>query len=160
MLHRSPLLLLLDPAGLTNLTYLSAGFNRYADLTTYLPPSLVELWLGAARLSSDPLAAYEEDADMADILPPRSTATGQPLTLSLSHLTAVTYLDFFWEDEEDDWEPLYLGDQLPPNLRHLCVAVRHGAAVGVLWPLNAATGPQELYCCPLAAVVQDERYAR
>lgn len=130
---------LLHPAGLTKLTYLSAGFNRHADLTTYLPPSLVELYLGSAPLSSDPPAIDEQAEDMAGILPPKSRASGQPLSLGLGHLTAVTYLDFLWEDQEDEWEPLYLGDQLPPNLRNLSVAVRHGAAVGVLWPLTQLT---------------------
>jgi hypothetical protein len=133
------LLLLLRPAGLTKLTYLSAGFNRYADLTTYLPPSLIQLYLGSTPVSSDPPATHEEDEDLANLLPPTSRATGRPLTLGLGHLTAVTFLDFLWEDEEHDWEPLYLGDQLPPNVQNLYAAVRHGAAVGVLWPLTQLT---------------------
>jgi hypothetical protein len=130
---------LLHPAGLTRLTYLSAGFNRYADLTTYLPPSLVNLCLGATPLPTDPPASFFEDGEMDSFLPPVAHDTGRPLTLNLSHLTAVTCLDFLWEDEEDEWEPLYLGYQLPPNVLDLSLAVHHGAAVGALWPLTQLT---------------------
>jgi len=125
-------------AGLTKLTNLAAGFNRCAELHTYLPASLVRLCIGSVPLKCDAASqpADSDDPDAKRYLPPCAAGTGQPFNLKLSHLTAVTELDFLWEDESADWTALYLGDELPPNVRSLYAGVEHGAALAVLCPLQ------------------------
>lgn len=139
-------------AGLSKLTELSAGFNRHAELGKYLPASLVKLYIGSCPLVVD-AASKEVDSDDPDAkryLPPCAVGTGQPFTLNLSHLTAVTLLDFLWEDESVDWTALYLGDELPPNTRKLYVGVEHGAALAVLCPLQKLTYI-DLHCSGVTA---------
>lgn len=130
-------------AGLTKLTKLSAGFNRRAELSKYLPASLVQLYIGSAPVAVDaaskPLVNNDDDPDVDRYLPPCAASTGKPFTLNLSHLTAVTYLDFLWEGAEEEWTALYLGDELPPNTRMLYAGVEHGAALAVLCPLQKLT---------------------
>jgi hypothetical protein len=48
-------------AGLTKLTFLSAGFNRRGDVGKYLPLSLVELQIGSGPHSVDPGSDDEVD---------------------------------------------------------------------------------------------------
>jgi hypothetical protein len=129
-------------AALAKLTFLSAGFNRRADVGKYLPASLLELQIGSAPHSGiDPGSDDEVDHywDEGSYLPPVARGgSGQPFVYSLGHLTAVTSLDYLWEDQ-DDWEALYLGDVLPPNTVDLWAAVEHGAALAVLHPLTELT---------------------
>lgn len=111
---RHSLLTAVPPAGLTKLSYLSAGFNRRAELSKYLPASLVCLELGSVALISDPDSDDEDSEDDGDWEPRLNLArnakgTGIPFSLHLSHLTAVTRLDFLWEFDLDGWEALRLG---------------------------------------------------
>lgn len=133
-------LLLVDcPSGLTNLTLLSGGFNRRADVGKYMPVSLVELQIGSAPHEEADAESDHEDEGFGRYLPPRARGSNKPFSYALAHLTAVTSLDFLWEGDEEEWEALYLGDELPPNTRVMWAAIEHGAATPVLHPLTELT---------------------